>query len=625
MLVLSSLSVGFSAQSTSSQDDTNIFDLTLMVPASGSQGRIEWAEMINTEFNNIGINSTLIQMSLNPEIISRVLNSSIDITPTFDNGGFDALFLDLNFEWSKFELFRELFSRYSYDSAEIDNPTTFFSNFINYNNPQMDQLIANYFSEFDHVKRLEIVDSISNLLYTDVASLPLLNIFEITSSYSNIPNIDAIVELLTGDHSIKDWSWLNEFGKRDLNFGWVLDYGYRTVPFLPYAYEFLPTFVFQGLFHRDPTNLDLWVPVIAQSLPEFNEDYSVATVHLRDDVTFYDGHTLDAEDVVESYKWYLNYTYWPPSLSIYPDLQPHFTTNSIVALDDNTVEFRFNAPTIFNMELMRRAILPIHHYGTIEHPKFNTSADFVGNLVGIGVSENGTSPFAYGTGPFTFSNLTGQSIELIANPNYWGGEFNVDSISFKKDYILSCLRDCYPLTPYLINDLKSGEIDFIVASMLNQSAFDEEPDLYSWTTNMDTVLTLEINHAHPVYGTGVGTPIGMGDSSKALEAARNVRRAMSHAIPREKISERFFGGTAGPLSVDLLYSIVGFDPAKYPAAEYDLEKSRHYLKEAGYFEGPDSNGDAFLSFPIDLWLMVVPILIISAVWISRRRKFNSPF
>ena len=38
---------------------------------------------------------------------------------------------------------------------------------------------------------------------------------------------------------------------------------------------------------------------------------------------------------------------------------------------------------------------------------------------------------------------------------------------------------------------------------------------------------------HPVFGTGVDTPLGKQDPSRAAEAARYVRQAMSHLIDRQ--------------------------------------------------------------------------------------------
>ena len=50
------------------------------------------------------------------------------------------------------------------------------------------------------------------------------------------------------------------------------------------------------------------------------------------------------------------------------------------------------------------------------------------------------------------------------------------------------------------------------------------------------------NLRHPVFGTGVDTPLGKQDPSRAAEAAAYIRKAISHAMPREQIVNEIAGG-----------------------------------------------------------------------------------
>src|SRR2546428_4091538 len=54
------------------------------------------------------------------------------------------------------------------------------------------------------------------------------------------------------------------------------------------------------------------------------------------------------------------------------------------------------------------------------------------------------------------------------------------------------------------------------------------------------------NMKHPVFGTGVHTPLGKSDPSKAALAAKYVRQAISHAVPRDLIIQQLLFGYGYP-------------------------------------------------------------------------------
>src|SRR5207247_11136254 len=54
------------------------------------------------------------------------------------------------------------------------------------------------------------------------------------------------------------------------------------------------------------------------------------------------------------------------------------------------------------------------------------------------------------------------------------------------------------------------------------------------------------NMQHPIFGTGVDTPLGKSDPSKAALAAKDVRQAISHAVPRDLIVQQLLLGYAYP-------------------------------------------------------------------------------
>ena len=82
------------------------------------------------------------------------------------------------------------------------------------------------------------------------------------------------------------------------------------------------------------TGMPGFEPSLAAEMPTANTDATVWTVKLRDGVTFSDGSTFDAADVVATYKAILDPASASEARSSYDMI------SDVVAVDDSTVEFR---------------------------------------------------------------------------------------------------------------------------------------------------------------------------------------------------------------------------------------------------------------------------------------------
>jgi hypothetical protein len=90
------------------------------------------------------------------------------------------------------------------------------------------------------------------------------------------------------------------------------------------------------------------------------------------------------------------------------------------------------------------------------------------------------------------------------------------------------------------------------------------------------------NMKHPVFGTGVDTPLGKSNPSQAAEAARHIRKAISHLIPREQIVNQLLGGFGYPIAT---WAGPGFGvwyPADLKPDSFDLNAAADELRAAGY-------------------------------------------
>ena len=157
--------------------------------------------------------------------------------------------------------------------------------------------------------------------------------------------------------------------------------------------------VFDTLVEPDE-NLEM-VPALAESW-EISEDGLTYTFDLRDGVTWHDGSPLTAGDVVYSYDRWATNNGWRFG-----------TVTDVSAADDDTVVFTLSAPTpnmLANLGAYKG--LAIVQEANVE------SGDIT------------TAPV--GTGAFEVAAWnTGDSIEIVRNDAYWGGDVALDGVTFR--------------------------------------------------------------------------------------------------------------------------------------------------------------------------------------------------
>jgi hypothetical protein len=129
---------------------------------------------------------------------------------------------------------------------------------------------------------------------------------------------------------------------------------------------------------------------------------------------------------------------------------------------------------------------------------------------------------------------------------------------------------------------------------------------------------------HPVFGTGVDTPLGQQDPTRAAEAARYVRQAMSHLVPRQNIIDTITAGYGSPgLTTPITKVTAGYDDALTPYS-YDVTLAKSLLAAAGYDTGvaPPAT-DIWGQYGLYIIAAVVAVVVVVAavvVWRIRAKK-----
>jgi ABC-type transport system substrate-binding protein len=188
----------------------------------------------------------------------------------------------------------------------------------------------------------------------------------------------------------------------------------------------------------------------------------------------------------------------------------------------------------------------------------------------------GTGPYIYkGYDPTTFTST------LVKNENYWNkgtleaaGEFGV------QEYLVQSIDG----SDAAISALKAGDADVLDSQyhLETQLSSIQQPWGDYATYDAFGVQELGFNMQHPIFGTGVDTPLGKSDPTRAAEAARYVRQAMSHLIPRQEIIDTILGGAGSPgVTTPIMRISAGFDTSLEPYS-YNVTLAKELLTKAGY-------------------------------------------
>ncbi len=308
--------------------------------------------------------------------------------------------------------------------------------------------------------------------------------------------------------------------------------------------------VVEGLVaYREDTSVG---PLLAESI-ERSPDGLTTIFRLRPNLHFHNGAPVTAEDVVWSWKRYMDpATGW----RCLPDLDGHGPTKlaSIAATDSLTVAFTLAKPSALLLPIMARndcgggAIL--HH-------------DSVG--------PDGAWKAPIGTGPFRLGEWKpGQSVELTKFADYAALPGPPDGNTGGKQALVDRVK--YLIIPDAAAAkaaLFSGAIDIL--SGIAESDIDE------YTARKDIALA-------KAQSMDVWT-ILMQTRDPVMRDVR-MRRALAMSIDLPALVDAVTHGLSTPNSSVLPTSSPFHDPAQNQAPPHDVEGARKLLAEAGYHGQP---------------------------------------
>ncbi|HYF76144.1 MAG TPA: glutathione ABC transporter substrate-binding protein [Symbiobacteriaceae bacterium] len=248
---------------------------------------------------------------------------------------------------------------------------------------------------------------------------------------------------------------------------------------------------------------------------------------LRQGVKFQDGTPFNAEAVKFSVERLKNPDTKGPGAYIVTMIK------EVKVVDEYTVQFITDKPF---------APLPAH----LSHP--------VAAMVSPAGAKGDLGKNPIGTGPFKFSNWkAGESVTLVANPEYWGGKPKVETVVLR----------VIPEAGTQLVELKAGTIDLfsgIQPEKFNEIANDKNltaTKFLGWGSFFLTYNTKEGPTANPA-----------------------VRKAIAMAIDRKGMVDTLRAGMAEVANAPVPKTVFGASTTVKPIA-YDVAAAKDLLKQAG--------------------------------------------
>lgn len=288
--------------------------------------------------------------------------------------------------------------------------------------------------------------------------------------------------------------------------------------------------LFDGLLQRKAPKGEL-IPALAERYE--HPDLLTWKFYLRKGVTFHNGNPFTAEDVKFSFERLSN-----------PEVSEFINTGKSIAsieiIDDHTVVIKTKEPVPWFAENLSQIFILDKESTEVRDP-----------------GEVGLKPI--GTGAYKFVEwVKGSYLKLEANENYWEGSPPIKSVELKP-IVESSTR---------FAALASGEVDLVSGVPV---------ELYEKVVENQSLEIIKRPARRVIF-------LALGNKPGSPTADIRVRKAMYLAINEDEIIEKIMRGHAAPAAQILDPATVGHNPS-LTRLQYDPEKAKELLKEAGYENG----------------------------------------
>jgi ABC-type transport system substrate-binding protein/methyl-accepting chemotaxis protein len=289
-------------------------------------------------------------------------------------------------------------------------------------------------------------------------------------------------------------------------------------------------------------------PMLAESW-DISADGRTYTFHLRENVRFHNGRVMTSEDVIYSIRRTLRESAagrWVFMNLVGAQSFSSGETEELTgarAVDDLTVELELVEPLAFFLPMLCLSFASVVPREEIE-----------------GDAGERFKQHPVGTGAFKLESFDAECVELLRFEDYWQAN---------KPYV-DGVTVCYEEDgEKLFERFRRGELAFL------------REDSAERVSRLTADAELRAN---TIFATQLHTQFLAFDAEQEPFNDVRVRRAVAHAIDRERLVNEAYGGMAVPAAGPIPPGLMGYEP-DYKGLEYDPERARKLLREAGHGRG----------------------------------------
>ncbi|PEA18254.1 ABC transporter substrate-binding protein [Bacillus cereus] len=297
------------------------------------------------------------------------------------------------------------------------------------------------------------------------------------------------------------------------------------------------------------------IPILAKKW-DISENQLTYTFHLKDDVKFSDGSPLTADDVAFTLTLLHDPTYSGAtdiSQTAIKGGQAYkegkaTSIEGIQVIDPKTITITTEKVNAQTLSLIGGEVISKAYYGK-EYKQGNLEylKELYGKPMGAG---------AYKLDKY----IPGQEVRFVANENYFEGKPKIEHFIYK-----------ITKGDTKLQQFQAGEVDYD-----------------GFTTNAETIEQLkELGFANVNVYTGSSYGYIKMNYKKSYFKDKRVRQAFIYGLERQKVIDTYFQGYASLVNVPITPVSWAYTEEGINKYEYNLEKAKKLLDEAGWKAGSD--------------------------------------
>ncbi|QWH15850.1 ABC transporter substrate-binding protein [Bacillus mycoides] len=297
------------------------------------------------------------------------------------------------------------------------------------------------------------------------------------------------------------------------------------------------------------------IPILAKKW-DISEDQLTYTFHLKDDLKFSDGSPLTADDVAFTLTLLHDPTYSGAtdiSQTAIKGGQAYkegkaTSIEGIQVIDPKTITITTEKVNAQTLSLIGGEVISKSYYGK-EYKQGNLEylKELYGKPMGAG---------AYKLDKY----IPGQEVRFVANENYFEGKPKIEHFIYK-----------ITKGDTKLQQFQAGEVDYD-----------------GFTTNAETIEQLkELGFANVNVYTGSSYGYIKMNYKKSYFKDKRVRQAFIYGLERQKVIDTYFQGYASLVNVPITPVSWAYTEEGINKYEYNLEKAKKLLDEAGWKAGSD--------------------------------------